>query len=132
MKPNTKLTRFLIWLGVALLQMLMTQVVTFIFSLIVPQFEGLLESQRILFVIVVGLTFSIGVFLTGWLALHWNWLKGAPRYPARLIGTLAGAYLPLVAALALDKFEAGTPFFLISVLASIFGFHLPGWVARKQ
>jgi hypothetical protein len=42
---------------------------------------------------------------------------------------VAGAYLPLLAALILyHPLEAGNPFFFISIVMSILGFWLPGWM----
>jgi hypothetical protein len=77
-------------------------------------------------------TFSIGVFLVGWLALKLRWLNAEMKLPARVVATLIGAYLPLIACVILyHLLEPGNPFFFISMLASILGFHLPGWMARK-
>jgi hypothetical protein len=122
-----------IWLGVALLQLIMTQVVTFLFSFLFPEVENFQRTHPVLFAALLGFTFSLGVFLPGWLALRFRWLKAKPLYPARLAGTMIGAALPLLIALIIYRIlEAGNPFFLISILASILGFHLPGWVWRQH
>jgi len=83
--------RFLTLLGVALLQLIMTQVVTFLLSLLVPGMENFPQTYPTLFVIILGIAFSTGVFLTGWLALKLRWLAAKPKYPARLVSTLIGA-----------------------------------------
>ena len=126
-----KSLRFLAWLGVALLQLIMTQVVTFVLSLLVPGMENFPQTHSALFVAILGVTFTTGVFLTGWLALKWRWLTAKPMYPARLVATLVGAYLPLIIALILyHALEPGNPFFFISMMASALGFHVPGWVEK--
>jgi hypothetical protein len=126
-----KLPRWLVWAGVILAQLIMTQLVTLVFSLLLPPMESFPQTRPVLFVIVLGITFSAGVFLAGWAALKWHWLEKPPRYAARLAGALEGAYLPLIAALILyHPLEAGNPFFFISILASILGFWLPGWMER--
>jgi hypothetical protein len=126
-----KLKGIVIWLGVAILQLIATQVVTFILSMIIPGMEDFPQTHSVLFALILGLTFATGVFLVGWLAIKFHWLSAEPRYPARLAGTLIGAYLPLIAALIIYRIlEPGNPFFFISMLASILGFHLPGWLKK--
>lgn len=131
MNTGKKVVQLFVWLGVALLQLIMTQVVTFLASLLAPGMENFPQTHPVLFVLILGTTFTAGVFLTGWLALKLRWLKGTPKYLARLAGTLVGAYLPLVVALFLyHPLEAGNPFFFVSMLTSVAGFHLPGWFGR--
>lgn len=132
MNAGRKIQRIFVWLGVILLQLVMTQVVTFLFALFVPGMEKFQQTHSALFILIVGVTFSAGVFLGGWLALKRQWLKGKPYYAARLAATLIGAYLPLIIALILYRIlEAGNPFFLVSILTSILGFHIPGWIGRE-
>ena len=132
MDSGRKMLRFLTWLGVALLQLIMTQVITFLLSLLVPGMENFPQTHPALFVVILGVTFSTGVFLTGWLALKLRWLAAKPKYPARLVATLIGAYLPLIVALiSYHPLEPGNPFFFISMLTSVLGFHVPGWIERK-
>jgi len=117
--------RAFVTIGIVLLQLIMTQVVTFLLSLIVPGMDP--ETHPVLFVAVLGVSFSSGIFLVGWLALRRRWLSGEPRHVARLVATLVGSYLPLIVALALlGRLEAGSPFFLASVLMGILGFHVAG------
>lgn len=132
MNSGKKPIRFLVWLGVSILQLIMTQVVTFLLSLLVPGMGDFPQTHPALFVVILGLTFSSGVFLIGWLALKLRWVAFTPMYPVRLIATLIGAYLPLILALILyHPLEPGNPFFSISMLTSILGFHVPGWFERK-
>ncbi len=132
MNADQKVIRFFVWLGVAFLQLIMTQVVTFLVSLLAPGMENFPQTHSVLFVVILGVTFTAGVFLAGWLALKWRWLKMEPKLVARLIGTLVGAYLPLVLALFLyHPLEPGNPFFFISMLASVAGFYLGGWFGKK-
>jgi hypothetical protein len=132
MDSGNKIVRFLIWLGVVLLQLIMTQVVTLIFSLLLPGMENFQQTHPAVFVVFLGITFSVGIFLAGWLALKLGWLVAKPKYLARLASTLIGTYLPLILALILYKtLEAGNPFFIISMLTGVLGFHLPGWLERS-
>jgi hypothetical protein len=118
--------RFFVGLGVVLLQLFMIQVVTFLFSLVLPGLGP--QMHPVLFVAVLGVTFSSGIFLAGWLALGRRWLSGEPRHVTRLVATLVGSYLPLIVALALlGHLEAGSPFFVASMVTGILGFHAPGW-----
>jgi len=132
MNAGKKILHFFIWLGVVFIQLVMTQVVTFLLSLLVPGMENFPQTHPALFVVILGITFSMGVFLGGWLAMKWQWLKVKSNYLTRLVTTLIGAYLPLIIALILYRtLEPGNPFFSISMLTSILGFHIPGWVGRK-
>lgn len=119
-------------MGVVLLQLVMTQVVTFLFSMAVPDVEHFQKTSPVGFALFAGFSFAVGAFLPGWLALKLGWLKGNPNLPARMIGTLAGAYIPLAIALLLyPVLEAGNPFFSASILAAILGFHAPFWFGWK-
>jgi len=132
MKTDHKFIRFLAWLGVVILQLVMTQVVTFLISMLIPSLEGIQQAKPWLFALVLGISFSIGVFLTGWAALKWHWLKTRPILSIRLVGTILGACLPLFLALFLYPWlEPGNPFFFISGLMSVIGFHVPGWTMKK-
>lgn len=131
MDIGSKLKGIMIWLGVVLLQLIGTQVVTFILSLVIPGMGDVPQIHPVFFALILGLTFSAGVFLVGWLAIRFHWLSAEPRVATRLAGTLIGAYLPLIAALIIYKIlEPGNPFFFVSMLASILGFHLPGWFKK--
>jgi hypothetical protein len=129
MSARKNILRLLTWAGVILLQLILTQVVTLLFSLIIPSLENFPQSRPGIFVIVVGISFTVGVFLGGWLALKRRWLTVKPKYASRLVATVIGAYLPLIAALLIyHPLEPGNPFFFVSILSSILGFHLPGWI----
>ncbi len=110
----------------------MTQVVTFLVSLLAPGMENFPQTHPALFVVILGITFTVGIFLTGWLAIKLRWLKMELKLVARLIGTLVGAYLPLViAVLIYDPLEPGNPFFFISMLMGVAGFYVVGWFGKK-
>ena len=130
MKTGKPVLRFLAWAGVILLQLIMTQVTTFVLSMFASDMETFPQAHPVIFTVFLGVTFTIGVFLVGWLAIQRRWLPLKPRYPARLAATLAGAYVPLILALFLGAIEVGSPFFIISILAAIVGFYLPEWVGK--
>ncbi len=132
MNAGKKVVRFFAWLGVALLQLISTQVVTFLASLLAPNMGDFPQTRPVLFVVILGITFTVGIFLTGWLAIKLRWLKMELKLVARLIGTLVGAYLPLVIALFLyHPLEPGNPFFFIAMLTSVAGFYLGGWIGKE-
>lgn len=132
MGSENQVLKIIKFLAIGILQMVMTQVVTFVFAFLFPGGEDYLLANPIVFAAVLGLTFSAGVFLAGWLAIRLGWLKIDPRLGARAVGALAGAYLPLAAALLIySTLEAGSPFFFGSVLASLVGFYFPGLLASK-
>jgi hypothetical protein len=131
MSSGKKAIAIIIGIGVVLLQLIMTQLVTFLVSLLIPGIEAFQKAYPVFFAIIVGATFSVGIYLAGWLALKWRWLKLEPKYTARLLGTLLGVYLPLIIALILyPSIEAGNPFLGISMIAGILGFYVAGWVRK--
>ena len=122
-----RMRRLLAGMGVGLLQLVMTQVVTFLFSVILPGMETWPQTRPAPFVVILGVAYSIGVFLAGWVALRRSWLHTEPRYSQRLVGTIVGAYLPLAIGLILyHPLGVGNPYFLVSALACVLGFHAPG------
>lgn len=126
------MTRILINLGVAMLQLIMTQVVTFLASMLFPGMDNFPQTRPILFAVILSVTFTTGVFVTGWLALEWRWLRIEPKLTVRLIDTLLGACLPLSAALVIyPTLEPGNPFFTVSIFACILGFYIPGLFGKK-
>ena len=126
-----KIKQIAIWFGVILFQLVMMQVVTLLFSFIVPDMEVLQKSQPVLFLLFVGVSFSVGIFLAGRIAIKFGWVKIAPKLTTRLIGTLVGVYLPLILALFIySTIEAGNPFLTVSMLTGIAGFYLAGWVGK--
>lgn len=131
MKYRNDIRRFLTQLGVVLFQLFMTLLVTFLLSILVP-IEDFPQSMPVLFVVVIGIAFSAGVFIAGWLALKLRWLTSKPKHLLRLIAALVGAYLPLIVALIIYRsLEPGSPFFFISMMTSILLFYVPGWASKK-
>ena len=125
-------TRWYVWVGVMFLQLIMTQVVTFLFSMFLPDVEKFQQASPAIFVLILGISFSVGAFVMGWLALKFGWLKEQPKLMARLIWVLLGAFVPLIIALFVyGVLVAGNPFFAVSTLFSILGFHVPGWLAKE-
>lgn len=113
--------------GVVLLQVIGVLVLTFIASLIFQKEF----AQPLQFMLMVGWTFALGIFLVGWLALRLGWLAAPARLPQRAAFTLFGAYLALVAGYLLaGPLLPGSPFFGLSILLGLLGFHLPGWLKK--
>jgi hypothetical protein len=120
--------KFFVTAGIVFAQLVMTQVVTFIASLALPQMENMVSTQPVIFTAIAGATFTIGIILVGWFALRQGWIASRPRFPLRVLTTLIGAYLPMtVAVMVFRALEAGSPFFFASIMAGILGFFVPGW-----
>ena len=124
--------RFFEFFGVVLFQLVAILSVTFLVSLLTWTLTDDPETQSANYVLFFGLSISMGVFLAGWLAFKFHWLKGQPFLLPRLIGTVLGAYLPLVVVLLIETvIRAGHPVFTIALFTGILGFHLPAWLKRK-
>lgn len=133
MTTEIKKTHFLVYLGVIILQMIMTQVVTFVVTLFIPADENISMTNPALLTAILGLTFGVGVFWAGWLAIRLGWLRLPAKHLARLAGALLGAYLPLVGVLIIYRsFEPGNPVFWFSIIGSVLGFYVLGWEDGKQ
>jgi len=117
---------------VLIAQLVGAMIVTFAASLVVRA-ESFQQTRPALFALVVGLAFSTGICLTGWLALRVRLLRGPSRTLARVGGALLGVYVPLLVALAVyGTIEPGNPFFTVSLLAGALGFQAPGWVGAQK
>ena len=125
--------KFLEFVVIAFFQYVFIQLVTFLVSLPLSALTDHPETKPGLFVLFLGITISIGVFLAGWLALKFKWLNVQPKLLLRLIGTVLGAYIPLLIGLLIyQTLEPGNPTFFIAMAASILGFHLPTWLGGKS
>jgi hypothetical protein len=128
MKSKPSFVRVLILLGVLFFQLVLIQGALFAVSYLVLIFGGYGQTGKILDALVLGISFSAGSFLAGWIALKFHWLEAAPKLGARVIGTFLGAYVPLlVAILIYPVLEPGNPFYSLSILGAIIGFHVPTW-----
>ena len=119
------------WFGVIFLQLIASQLLTFAGSFFFPGTEQPGVDHPVQFAIMLGITFSVGFFLVGWLGLKIGWLPGPARLPLRLAGTLIGSCLVLLlGVLFAHTLPPGSPFFLVSTLAGLLGFHLVHWVKK--
>ena len=126
-----KLPMFVRWVIVVILQLIAVQVVTFAGSFFFPNSLEPGIDHPWPFAIMLGIAFTLGIFLVGWFALNKGWLIGPPALVLRLVGTIVGIYLVLFVGLVLmHNLPAGSPFFGISMLAGLLSFHLPSWVNK--
>ena len=114
--------RILVTLIVAFLQFVGAQIVTLLFSFVVPDM-GAPENNPWLFVVVAGLAFFLGIAAVGLLAIRLGWLKGAPAYAPRLVLTIGGVFVPLVLGGLLHQIRVASPFLTIAIITGILGFH---------
>ena len=128
MKKLPVLVRLLI---VVIVQLIAMQVVTFAGSFLFPNSVEPGIDHPWTFAIMLGIAFSLGIFLVGWFALNRSWLIGPPALVLRLVGTLIGTTLVLFAGVVLmHNLPAGSPFFGISMLVGVICFHLPSWINK--
>ena len=132
MESVRKLTRFIAWPVVIVLQLIATQIVTLLISFLLGDMEAFPEKNPVLFIIILGLTYSLGIFLVGWFAIKLHWLGQKPKFLERFSGTLIGAYLLLIIGLVVSGgFGPDNLFFILgSPLAGILGFYLAGWIGK--
>ncbi|HCC78694.1 MAG: hypothetical protein A2X25_10275 [Chloroflexi bacterium GWB2_49_20] len=117
--------------GVVFLQLVGTQVVTFIASFLFPLMNTPEQFNSWMLALLLTTTFTLGVFLVGWLGFRLGWLNPPTHLQMRLVCTLIGAFLLMaIGILFFNVLEAGSPFFGMSILASILGFHLPTWLKK--
>lgn len=132
MSEGRSLLRIITYIGVIILQLIMTQVVTFLVTLFIPSNGNLAETRPVFLTFLLGLAFSAGVFWAGWLAIRQRWLPLKPNYLLRFIGALLGAYIPLIIFMVIyHTFAPGSPVFWLSIIGSILGFFVLGWDDKK-
>lgn len=132
MKSKSSFGGVLILLGVLVFQLVLIQVVLFLVSYLLVLFGGYGQGGNFLDAVILGTTFSAGSFLAGWIALKFHWLDAEPKYPARAIAALLGAFIPLLAGVLLQPpLNPGSPFYAIAILLSILGFHVPSWIKSQ-
>jgi len=125
-----KIVEFIV---IGLFQYVFIQLVTFLASLAVSPLTDDPTAQPGLFALFLTVTFTLGVFLAGWLSLKFKWLNEPPKLLFRFLGALIGAGVPLLIGLLIFKtFEPGNPIFTVSMLVSIIGFHLPTWMGTQS
>jgi hypothetical protein len=118
---------------VGLAQLVMTQVFTFFLSLLLPETGNLQQTQPLVFCFILGITFAGGIFAAGWIALSLHWLDAKPRYWLRLALTTAGTFMPLLVPIFFTQsIEQGSPYFFISIISGIIGFHIPGLLPTRM
>jgi len=119
------------WFVVLFLQLIASQVITFAGSFFFPNMEQPGVTSPIPFAVMLGIAMTAGFFLVGWFAIRSGWLEVPKQYTLRLVCTFIGVILPLfVGILLVHTLPAGSPFFGISFLTGLLGFHLPTWIKK--
>jgi hypothetical protein len=96
-----------------------------------PRLDFKPEENPILFVILLWLTYSAGIYVIGWLSLRLGWRTPEKQYGWRLLTTLLGTFIPLLGAFLLyPRLEPGNPLFFICIITGIIGFLLPEWLKK--
>lgn len=132
--PKKNLLRYvLIIIGVGVLQYIAAMLVTLVLSLIFPALDKVIYDNLPLFVVTLGLTYSIGIWLVGWLAIALKWRAVKHEYGLRFLTTVIGTYLSLIIALLVyPQLEPGNPFLFIAVVTGIIGFLVPEWLPEEK
>jgi hypothetical protein len=133
MTTGQRIIRMMIGCGIIILQIIASQLATFLVSLAIPGIENIPQTLPVLFVVILGLTYTIGIFGVGWLAIRIRWLRLESRTWSRIIGTLVGAYLIMI--IALFTYHPVAPddplLFPVAVFTGIGGFYVGGWIVKK-
>lgn len=119
------------WFIVLILQLIVSQMVIFAGSFLFPNSEQPGVDSPMPFAVMLGIAITFGFFLVGWFAIRSGWLEVTKQYALRLVCTFIGVILPLFAGIAIvHTLPAGSPFFGISFLTGLLGFHLPTWIKK--
>lgn len=130
-EQKSPIKNFSIIVGIGILQYVAAMLVLLLFTLLFPNLDIQPSENPILFVIIIGFTYSIGIYGLGWLSLHFHWRKAVSKYRRRAMTTLIGIFIPLlIALLTYPQLEPGNPFFFICIITGIIGFLLPEWLQR--
>jgi hypothetical protein len=130
MKPKSLFVKILIILGIAVLQYIMAMLVNLIFTLLFPGLDVAPDSNSDLFILVLGFSYTAGIFLVGWLSIALR--DVTHQYGLRLLTTISATFLPLLIVLVFyPKLEPDNPFFFIAAITGILGFLLPEWFQKS-
>lgn len=133
MKKKILLTYILTIIGVGILQFIAAMLVTLLVSVMFPSLEKAIENNIPLFVVVLGLSYAIGIWLVGWLFIVMKWRKVPSDFGLRFVTTIIGTYLSIIIALmAYPKLEPGNPFLFIAMITGIIGFLVPEWLTQGE
>ena len=133
MKNKSLVLRILGIIGVGILQYIAAMLITLLVSVMFPSLDKAIENNVPLFVVSLGLSYAIGIWLVGWLFIGMKWRKAASDFGLRFVTTVIGVYISLIIALmAYPQLEPGNPFFFIAVITGIIGFLLPEWLPQGK
>lgn len=133
MKNKSLAVRILGIIGVGILQYIAAMLITLLVSVMFPNFDKAIENNVPLFVVTLGLSYAIGIWLVGWLFIVMRWRKAVSDFGLRFVTTVIGAYISLIIALmAYPKLEPGNPFMFIAVITGIIGFLVPEWLPKDK
>ena len=123
-KTAARLVRF--WI-VVLIQALLSQVVTFIVSIVLFYQKIILEIKDLWLVGIIVLCFTVGIQVGGWVGFR-TWLIAGPRlHTVRFLAALLGCALPFAFALLVSSpIEPGNAVYMIAVIGGLIGYHLVG------
>jgi hypothetical protein len=133
MKNKNLAIRILGIIGVGILQYIAAMLITLLVSVMFPSFDKMIENNLPFFVVSLGLSYAIGIWLVGWLFIVMRWRKATFDFGLRFVTTVIGAYISLIIALMVyPKLEPGNPFFFIAVVTGIIGFLVPEWLPEEK
>ena len=133
MKNKNLFIRFLVIIGVGILQYIAAMLVTLLLSIIFPGMEGAIDNNVPLFVVTLGLAYALGIWVVGWLVIALKWRSVSHQYGLRVVTTIIGTYISLIIALmAYPKLEPGNPFLFIAVITGIIDFLVPEWLPQEK
>ena len=133
LKGKNLLRYIVVAIGVGILQYIAAMLVTLILSLIFPSLDKAINNNVALFVVTLGLSYSVGTWLVGWAMIALKWRPVKHQYGLRFLTTVIGTYLSMIIALmAYATLEPGNPFLFIAVITGIIGFLVPEWLPQEK
>jgi hypothetical protein len=134
--------RLLGWLVTILLQIALSFLIIFIFSVMFSGADSTSRLGWLALIFVIWLSYIVGINLVGWAALRWVWREIQPLVRERLLATAIGAAIPLLILLpigfSVPVGAEGTRFYDLvtnnwqpilaqaSLFAAIVGYYAPG------
>ena len=141
-----RILNFLGWAFVALLQIMVSFAAAFLWSYLLADRDIYVRREWMLVLAGIWLSFTLGIYLIGWLYLTIRRSTHSKKGKVRLAWVASGVWVPililLVISLALDfnnvertksVLDNWQPkLWALSLILGLLGFHIPGWFRLKK
>jgi hypothetical protein len=136
------------WLVTIILQYAASNLVIFLFSVVFAGVDTISRTGWLALLLVIWVSFLLGINLVGVAALHWVWKDHHPLARQRLLGSAVGTLIPLLILLpigfSVPVGDAGSQFYDLvtnnwqpilvqaSFFAGIVGYYIPGLIKTSS